>query len=44
MGEFAIDNRDVILVVMGIESKDVVENHHGELEGEYGGVGGDPFK
>jgi len=44
VGEFAVDNRDAILVVMEIKSKDVVEKHHGYLEGGYGEVGGDPFK
>jgi len=32
VGEFPIDNRDVILVVVWIESEDVVEQHHRELE------------
>jgi len=41
VGEFAVDNRDVILVVVGIESEDVVEQQHGGLEGGYGRIGGD---
>ena len=44
MGEFAVNNRNIIIVVVGIESEDVFEQKYGELKGRYERVRGDPLE